>query len=191
MLKTHHLMIQRFHPTWCDEIIKRGMALRPADAGIGADATKPCVDSAVRRSKTSWILHDDSVLVGLYPQLYRAFHEANAAAFDVATSLYIPSVQFTVYDETDQGHYDWHIDAFLARDVPYAQDRKLSMVIQLSHGADYEGGDFEVEHAYDERDVRDKGTAIVFPSICRHRVTPVTKGTRYSLVAWLEGPAWR
>ena len=37
-------------------------------------------------------------------------------------------------------------------------------------------------------DIRDQGTVIVFDSRDYHRVTPVTKGTRYSLVCWTVGP---
>ena len=39
--------------------------------------------------------------------------------------------------------------------------------------------------------LRKKGTVLVFPSFMRHKVEPVTKGIRKSLVAWIEGPHWR
>ena len=73
--------------------------------------------------------------------------------------------------------------------------RKLSMVIQLSDPKDYEGGILEIhanEHYPPPPDeLKRRGTIVVFPSFLRHRVIPVTKGVRYSLVAWIEGPHFR
>ena len=68
------------------------------------------------------------------------------------------------------------------------------MTIQLSE--DYEGGEFEVVRCRKgevEVDTMDKsmGTVILFPSVLEHRVLPVTRGVRYSLVAWFSGPAFR
>ena len=73
-------------------------------------------------------------------------------------------------------------------------DRKLSVTIQLSDSNDYEGGDFVFDQEYqspDPKALRKKGTILVFPSPIRHAVKPVTKGTRKSLVAWVEGPKWK
>jgi len=36
-----------------------------------------------------------------------------------------------------------------------------------------------------------QGSIIVFPSLLMHQVTPVTKGERYSAVAWATGPQLR
>ena len=35
------------------------------------------------------------------------------------------------------------------------------------------------------------GHVVIFPSWISHRVQPVTSGTRYSLVAWMNGPEFR
>jgi predicted 2-oxoglutarate/Fe(II)-dependent dioxygenase YbiX len=40
-------------------------------------------------------------------------------------------------------------------------------------------------------DVKEQGTFAFFPSMMRHRANPVTRGTRYSIAAWFEGPKWR
>ena len=53
---------------------------------------------------------------------------------------------------------------------------------------DFEGGDFEI---YGEESELPKGSVIVFPSFIEHRVAPVIKGTRYSLVAWFVGPPFK
>ena len=73
--------------------------------------------------------------------------------------------------------------------------RKLSMIIPLVDGNEYEGGDFELNLNNPEnenniitiKEAKIKGTVIVFPSFVWHRVTPVTSGTRYSLVNWHQG----
>jgi len=121
--------------------------------------------------------------------LYDYALEANRRAFglDVTKS---GSIQYTEYHGDEEGHYAWHTDENLFHDKPF--DRKISMTIQLSDPDDYEGGDFEIENVKSKNDaLRLKGTVLVFPSVIRHRVTPVTKGIRKSLVAWFEGPRWR
>jgi len=95
------------------------------------------------------------------------------------------NVQFGVYRE---GHYyDWHID--------YAKDgyhRKLSVSVMLND--DFEGGDLEIQELWGNKTCtipKKAGTIVVFPSMLKHRVTPVTKGVRYSLVRWYSGPEFK
>jgi PKHD-type hydroxylase len=38
---------------------------------------------------------------------------------------------------------------------------------------------------------RTRGAFIAFPSFAVHRVSPVTRGTRWSLVAWITGSRWQ
>ena len=65
-------------------------------------------------------------------------------------------------------------------------------LFQLSDPNDYVGGDLELtETAPLDPDVKTQGTFIYFPSFFRHRAHPVTRGTRYSIAAWFEGPKWR
>ena len=68
--------------------------------------------------------------------------------------------------------------------------RKLSITIILSDSIEYDGGEFVFEKGGDEV-FKNQGTVIVFPSFIRHRVNPVTKGIRYSLVNWFTGPAFK
>jgi len=96
-------------------------------------------------------------------------------------------------------HFTWHVDNGLA-DAPMGS-RKLSFTFQLSDGEDYDGGDLELAtyaQAYlgegsgaARAALRERGTLIVFPAFMLHRVTPVTRGTRYALVGWVHGPAFR
>ena len=97
-------------------------------------------------------------------------------------------------------HYNWHADQ---RSVPYndadkyltGKIRKISFSVLLNH--EYEGGEFEFELGLPHDENRTEmcqvktGEAIVFPSFTYHRVRPVTKGKRYSLVGWICGKPYR
>jgi PKHD-type hydroxylase len=77
--------------------------------------------------------------------------------------------------------------------------RKISLTINLNLPGEYEGGnlmfDFgqhtEGEQFYECKEIRPQGSIIIFPSFTYHCVTPITKGTRYSLVLWTLGDAFR
>jgi predicted 2-oxoglutarate/Fe(II)-dependent dioxygenase YbiX len=86
-----------------------------------------------------------------------------------------------------RGFYNWHTDFAGLRPL-----RKISVSIQLSRADDYEGGDLELMYGIHPQKIeRTRGTFIAFPSFMLHRVTPVTRGTRWSLVAWILGARWR
>ena len=97
--------------------------------------------------------------------------------------------QLTRYKEGE--YYSWHRDGGSDHLQGSKLVRKLSMTVCLNE--DYEGGELQF-HSYGKRDNKitsapqGKGTIIVFPSFIEHQVTPVTKGVRYSLVAWITGP---
>ena len=110
----------------------------------------------------------------------------------------------TVMKYRDNGKFVWHTDGYEPTDA-------LSMSIQLSHPQDYEGGDFQfgrhkngntqqnATEAYDNYEKnqdnispimtlpRDIGTVCIYNSFLYHRVTPVTKGARYSMTNWFHG----
>ena len=113
---------------------------------------------------------------------------ANRESFNIDAN-FIFEVQFTEYSATKEQHYSWHHDINWTQDSGY--DRKLSVSIQLSDPDEYDGGDLEFKIFKTPEDYRKQGSVIVFPSYLEHQVTPVTKGTRYSLVSWIEGPRWR
>jgi len=127
--------------------------------------------------------HKNAWLAGIL--MYVAKLENLSYGFDLSA---LRELQITKYNVG--GKYDWHHDV-----IPvYPCQRKLSMIIQLSDGSEYEGGDFEFRDDTTEpiaSKLRDKGSILIFPSMMMHRVTPITEGVRKSLVAWVEGPAWR
>ena len=104
-------------------------------------------------------------------------------------------LQLTRYKEG--GFYSWHNDGFGDHNaaITYGDDpnkyvRKLSMTLLLND--DYEGGEFEINSCNRTKCTISKpelsqGSIVFFPSFMEHRVKPVTKGTRYSLVGWFLG----
>jgi PKHD-type hydroxylase len=97
-------------------------------------------------------------------------------------------LQLAFYDEKDQGFYDWHMDigpgAFFFR--------KMSISLVLNSPDDYEGGDIDFNTGGTiQRGIRTNDRMITFPSFLLHRVTPVTRGRRYVLIAWMHGGDWR
>lgn len=96
--------------------------------------------------------------------------------------------QTTIHSPGDR--YDWHEDNAWKGRTPC--DRKLSLVAQLSRPEDYQGGRLELHNdPLPDTHFRAQGDILVFPAFNRHRVTPVTAGTRYSLVTWFVGPRLR
>lgn len=168
-----------------DLIVEKGDQLPVAEAGLGFDGST--VNDQYRSSEIRWMTPEPDVS-GL---LWHFANTANRNAFGFDIS-YLQDIQYTTYHATQNGKYDWHHDTFWGN--PTSFDRKISIVVQLSDPRDYEGGDFEIDPQYQAlpaEEIRTKGAVIVFPSFIRHRVTPVTKGVRRSLVCWVEGPKFR
>lgn len=143
----------------------------------------------VRKSNIKWI-RDLSV----HEAIWALGNRVNAEGFGYDLYERINDIQYTEYSHTNKGTYDWHIDMSIGSAISY-RVRKLSIIIQLTDPSEYEGGDilFKIsgkEETHPEL-FRQKGTLIAFPSFIMHKVTPVTKGTRNSLVTWFEGPNWR
>lgn len=169
------------------QIIETGDAQPTAEAGLGFDGSTQ--NDEYRSSEIRWI--PTGVNPNITNLLWSFALPANRNAFGFDIS-YLNDIQYTTYKATDSGKYDWHHDTFWGN--PTAFDRKISIVIQLSDPRDYEGGDFQIDPQYQPlpaEEIRAKGTVIAFPSFIRHRVTPVTKGVRRSLVCWVEGPKFR
>ena len=104
----------------------------------------------------------------------------------------LEDVQITRYVAPD-GHFDFHIDGNgHARENDDDSVRKLSMTCLLSDPSEFEGGVFEMTSGKTGTFNIDleKGDIVIFPSYKLHRVSPVTKGVRHSMVAWGHGRAF-
>ena len=168
----------------CDDIILKAKNEKEVVGNTVADLEKGELTEH-RKSNLRW-LNDPST----YSLLWNYAREANRIAFGFDLTDISP-VQFTEYSSENKGKYDWHHDINWEQDTAF--DRKVSVVLQLTDGNSYEGGDFQFKEVEtpDPEILRRKGSIICFPSYLIHRVTPVTKGVRNSLVAWFEGPRWR
>jgi predicted 2-oxoglutarate/Fe(II)-dependent dioxygenase YbiX len=143
-------------------------------------------DARVRRSKVAF-LGTEPKYRWLYDRVWAAAQECNRLFFNVDISSVEGNIQLARYDSTDQGFYDWHTDFAGFRPL-----RKISVSIQLSRPEDYDGGDLELLFGNQPEPMdRTRGAFIAFPSFVLHRVTPVTRGERWSLVAWVLGNRWR
>ena len=137
----------------------------------------------VRKSRVAWV--EDKKILNL---LYDFVDMANRNVFNL--HIYKKAdIQFTEYLATEGGHYNWHHDIDWNRND--GLDRKLSVTVQLSSPDEYEGGDFLFNECQSPSQAKEKGTVLIFPSYLQHKVNPVTKGVRRSLVAWFEGPKWK
>lgn len=176
----------------CDAIVREAATLPSKDGDVGG-LGEARVDHSIRSALVSWVdpLHPDWAEV--VREIEGKFIAANRETFGFETSSVPADIQIGTYHAERQGHFKWHRDAWFHLPHKSPLERKLTMIIQLTCPRTYEGGDLELD-AYerpDPRALRQRGSILVFPSFVHHRVTPVTHGTRQSLVAWKDGPAWR
>lgn len=177
-----------FSESQITEIIRIGESL-PMDTATINGNEKDDVGK-IRRSSVSWISQtQDSTF--LYDNLAYIARSLNGQFFNFDLYGFVEDMQYTKYEGSpdEGGHYDWHMDKCSILPSP----RKLSLVLQLSDPDEYEGGDLEflVGGTEPVQARKEKGIVYAFPSWVMHRVTPVTRGTRRSLVVWVAGPAFR
>ena len=195
-------------PRFCDEVIKYGLEKKEVMARTGGygdeKLTKEDINNLKekRNSDVAWI-NDKWVYKEILPYV-RIANEKAGWNFEWDLSEFC---QFTKYKLNQ--YYDWHCDGW---EKPYdkpgapehGQIRKLSVTCQLTDGSEYEGGELEFDarnydppmrdeskHLLRATEILPKGSIIVFPSHLWHRVKPITKGTRYSLVLWNLGHPFR
>jgi PKHD-type hydroxylase len=149
---------------------------------IGND--KPVVDLKQRRTDVIW--QDFMQPLGCIARAYIDIANQSAGWGYGLTSQ--ERTQIGRYKSADEGHYDWHMDAGAPEN---GVQRKLSISILLSDPSDFEGGELQFKNMEDHKLLTKQGSIIVFPSFIEHKVTPVTKGVRYSAVTWASGPSFR
>ena len=149
-----------------------------------------------RETNLKWISLDENSN-WLFKKIIQCINEVNVNNYGYILK-FVEDLQFAEYTSQTKGFYSKHIDCGDKYGMENFVDiRKLSFSIQLSTPEEYEGGELKFytgkKSLYTnkvEGDVakKEKGTIIFFPSFILHEVTPVTKGTRYSLVSWVQGP---
>lgn len=151
-----------------------------SEASIG-DSNNSKIETETRDSKISWWYetHWVSSIFSHY------FNLANKNSWEYNLT-HIEGIQITSYDVGE--HYSWHSDYGRSNDPNHT--RKLSATLLITDPSEFEGGDLEFIDYHGRTVVapRIKGTMIIFDSRIPHRVTPITKGKRISLVSWIFGP---
>lgn len=180
MRDLYHLFPSALTSQQIDKITRAALDQQAQDATIFSTAEDM---QSIRSSRIRWVRED-----WVQELLWDYVSQANINSFGVAIDNQA-EIQFTEYHAAHGGHYDWHHDVHWSAQGD--SDRKLSITVQLSDPADYEGGQFEFDEVQTNADFTAQGTILIFPSYLRHRVLPVTKGIRRSLVAWFNGPRWR
>lgn len=155
-----------------------------AQVGGGSD---PGHLAQIRRSHVSW-MDCNQETKWVFDRLAHVVASLNSQFYRFDLTGFGEPLQLTNYDQSENGMYGWHQDYGGRRGF----SRKLSAVLQLTDPAQYEGGNLQIMTSGNPMNVRkQRGLIAVFPSYTLHQVTPVTQGSRQSLVAWLSGPAFR
>jgi PKHD-type hydroxylase len=190
---THVRYAEVFDAQECEQIVRAGLALPEEPAGVEGD-DGPLGDGQVRAAQIAWMAPGEE-LGWVVERLARLCDDANEVyGFDLTG--FDEDLQFTTY-RTPGSFYTWHQDGL---DTGVAM-RKLSIVVQLTDPSEYDGADLELFQVVEDHDdaelaeiraaSRAQGTAVVFPAFEYHRVTPLERGVRHSLVCWVSGPPFR
>tara|TARA_R100000900_G_scaffold36073_1_gene29745 strand:- start:54 stop:674 length:621 start_codon:yes stop_codon:yes gene_type:complete len=188
----------------CDDIVRYGQEQEKQTALTGnADKdnlTNLDLKNIQKKRKSDVVWMSDK---WIYKEIQPYIYQANANAEWNFEWDWSESCQFTEYKKGQ--FYDWHCDSYIEPyDQPDNQNthgklRKLSMTVSLTDPEEYEGGDLEFDFRNQDeavqpsicKEIRPKGSVVVFPSFVWHRVKPVTKGIRNSLVCWSIGYPFR
>ena len=168
----------------CDNLIKYMDEVNPNDSELAGKYDENILNKKVRNNKEV-IFKDDK----LRNKLKMIFELSNLSIwnFDIQK---MEDVKLLKYDVG--GKYEWHTDCGSKK----TSKRKLTAIVQLSDETTYEGGDLEFGITEDSGGKnytapRERGSITIFPAFLSHRVTPITKGTRYSLITWMLGNAFK
>jgi len=146
----------------------------------------------VRKSKTS-IHNPNEENSWIFKRLNSVIEMCNDRWYNFDLNGY-NNYQYTEYHGASNDHYDWHVDIDMSplNTNTHSETRKLSISLLLNNEEDFTGGDLQIGHSQNyETPIMKKGTLVLFPSFQLHRVTPVTKGIRKSLVLWVVGPKFK
>ena len=166
-------------PELCDLLLKERTTFEEVPGEVhGGNGVSGLVNESIRKSNVCWAPVNHWVEGILYNH---GLYACEAAGWGFQLGRPEP-IQLTAYDK--DAFYGWHEDW-----DPFSTSlliRKVSVVALLSDPADFQGGELQFADgvAVDMK----RGTIVAFPSFSQHQVTPVTSGTRYSAVCWINGP---
>ena len=174
-----------FTPDQCRQIIECGRRQKPQQAQVGMNKPGGGTDTSKRVTTISWIPFKE--MNHMYRDLDKFIQAANENHFGFGDIRITENAQFTEYPVG--GFYDWHMDCDtnMAHEPPV---RKISMTLLLNDPSEFEGGHLEIGAPGKFAELK-QGHAICFASFINHRVQPVTRGMRQSLVVWFGGKPFR
>ena len=167
------------------------MCARTANnATVTTEADTAQINSEVRSTSIKWVERTKDN-ADLWEKITNAIVGMNDKFFKFDITGIYESMQLGTYSEEIKGFYDFHMDATL-KSCSSPAPRKLSMAMLLNDPSEFEGGDLVVMNNHKEFVLeQQKGRAWFMPSWTLHKVTPVTKGVRKSLVVWAGGPPFK
>ena len=174
-------------PQQCDDVIKMGQNQPSRDArvhiGKPGDKKRAGINKKSRITKISWIPFNTGK--PMYTIIERWMLNTNVNHFGFDGMQITEQAQYTEY--LKGGFYDWHTDSGIEMST-MPTVRKISMTLLLNDPKDFKGGDLEIIKEGRKANLK-RGHAVFFASFLRHRVKPVLKGNRKSLVMWFGGPS--
>ena len=176
-----------FTPEQCQMIIQAGRNEPKQDAYVGnkQGIKGGELNTKTRTSHISWIPFKK--MNDMYKDIEKILIATNGNHFGFDGMQITEMAQYTEYPEG--GFYEWHVD----NDVNFAHEppvRKISMTCLLTPESEFEGGDLELGSEGKVAKIK-QGHAIFFASFIRHRVKPVIRGNRKSLVMWFGGTPFK
>ncbi len=164
-------------------------------ASITGAETGSDVAEQIRKSEVAFVVRDDNTS-WIFDRFNLAINSMNNEFYGFDLNGY-EKIQYTVYDSSYQGKFNWHMDTIMGG-MPadsFDETRKLTLIMLLNEpGKDFTGGEFEITDSDQQNPIvpeMHRGTIIALPSYMIHRVKPVQLGVRKSVVIWVEGPKFR
>ena len=169
----------------CKEIIDLSSTLKKEQGKVGhVGKGVGEYDKKRRHSTISWIPFNK--MQPMYDDLIYLIQKINRNHFGFSNIQITEPAQVSEYSKGQ--FYDWHTDSPVDMDIE-PPVRKLSMTLLLNDPSEFEGGNLEI--AGKTLSHMKQGHAAIFASFLQHRVTPVTKGVRKSLVVWFNGEPFK
>ena len=184
---TYHFFNNELSDNFCSRVEKHIKTIELNDATVYGNLRETELKTDIRRAKVylyEFIDAKDGIEREIDLEFFRICSIVNRDyQFMLNDDNF--TIQLTYYKQDDNGTYDWHCDDnFLARGFY----RKLSMAAIIKKSD--EGGEFDLSGGCPDFS-QEVGSIIVFPSFIEHKVYPVTKGERISIVVWFYGPEWK
>lgn len=168
----------------CNNIIRETQGSEINNATIGTHGE---INNNIRETKVKFLnLNNHNMWIG--KRIIPVIEDINNVRYKFKLTRL---KELHLLEYTKDCFYDWHID--LSGNLE-TSSRKLSFVVFLSNPKDYDGGNLDFDMKDKSRTPfvpMEQGSMIIFPSFLPHRVLPVTRGVRHTLVGWIHGPSFQ